>query len=422
MKVLLVGGGGREHALAWKIAQSPRLTKLYVAPGNPGTAELGENVPIEATDTSALVAFAKEKKIDLTLVGPEDPLADGIVDRFKSAGLRIFGPTASAARLEADKAFAKQLMRQYSVPTAEARVFTDARAALIYLDSREEPPVIKAAGLAKGKGVIVCGTMDEARGAVRDIMQKKVFGDAGDTLIIEERLTGQELSILAFVDGHHINIMETCQDHKPIGDGDTGPNTGGMGAYSPVPIVTAKMHRRIESEILVPIVDAMIRTSNPYRGCLYAGLMLTPAGPKVIEFNCRFGDPETQPLMMRLKTDLLDVLDAAVENKLDTVQMDWDDRAAVCVVMASGGYPGEYEKGIPITGLDDVKDEADVQVFHAGTKEVDGQMLTNGGRVLSVTGLGKDIADAQEKAYGAVSKIYWQGVRFRKDIGDKALK
>ena len=422
MNILIVGGGGREHALAWKIAQSRLCDKLYFAPGNTGTTETGENLPIQAEDIPGVVAAAKGKNIDLVVVGPEDPLAAGMVDVVRAAGIMCFGPVAEGARLEADKAFAKELMRSASIPTAEARIFTDVRAARDYVLSREHGVVVKAAGLAKGKGVFVCPEPYMAVKPMEQMMIEKVFGDAGKTVVVEELLTGQEASILALCDGRNIYMLEACQDHKPIGDGDTGPNTGGMGAYSPTPIIDEEVTGKIEREVLVPIVDAMRRSFGRYEGCLYAGLILTPAGPKVLEFNCRFGDPETQPLMMRYKSDLVEAMVATCEHKLDEIEIEWDPRPAVCVVMASGGYPGPYEKGNEITGIAEAEAIGDVKVFHAGTAMQDGKVVTAGGRVLGVTALGDTIADAQRRAYQAVDKIRFKDAYFRRDIADKALK
>ncbi len=422
MKILVVGGGGREHALAWKIKQSPQCTKLLCAPGNAGTAKLGTNVGTGAEDIDGLLKLATDQKIDLTVVGPEAPLCEGIVDRFEAEGLRVFGPCAAAAKLEGDKAYAKTVMRQVAVPTAEARIFEDFKSAYDYVATRDEPLVVKASGLAAGKGVIVCDQPSEALLALERVMKDREFGAAGDTVVVEERLEGQEASILAFVDGRSIYVMESSQDHKAIGEGDTGPNTGGMGAYSPAPIVTDAMMAQIEREVLVPVVDAMNREGVPYKGVLYAGLMLTPGGPKVLEFNCRFGDPEAQPVLMRLKSDLVEVMDAVIDGKLDQVGLEWDSRPTVCVVMASGGYPGSYEKGKVITGLDEAGAIDDVVVFHAGTKLDDGQVVTSGGRVLGVTALGTDIADAKQRAYQAVDKIHFDGAYCRRDIADKAIK
>ena len=422
MKILLAGGGGREHALAWKIAQSESCEKLYCAPGNPGTAEVGENLPLQAEDVPAVIAAAKQHGVELVVVGPEDPLAAGITDAVRAAGMMCFGPVAAGARIEADKAYAKELMRSAAIPTPEARIFTELRPARDYVLSREQGVVVKAAGLAKGKGVFVCPEPHMAVRPLEQMMQEKIFGQAGETVVVEELLTGQEASILALCDGRNIYPLEASQDHKPIGDGDTGPNTGGVGAYSPTPVVDEEMMGRIEREILVPAVDAMRRSFGAYEGCLYAGLMFTPAGPKVLEFNCRFGDPEAQPLVMRLRGDLVEAMVATCRHQLDKVKLDWDPRPAVCVVMASGGYPGSYEKGFEITGIDQAEALGDVKVFHAGTAVADGKLVTSGGRVLGVTALGETIADAQRRAYQAVDKIRWQGCYFRRDIADKAIR
>jgi phosphoribosylamine--glycine ligase len=422
MNVLLIGNGGREHAIAWKLAQSKDLDKLYIASGNPGTARCGQNVPIKAEDTDKLLTFARENRVGLVVVGPEDPLAAGIVDAFESAGINAFGPAAAAARLEADKAFAKQLMRSASIPTAEARTFDRFADAKAYIATRDEAVVVKAAGLAKGKGVFVCDDPADGILAAEKIMCDKIFGPAGDKIIVEDKLLGEEASILAFVDGRNIYVMESSQDHKPIGDGDTGPNTGGMGAYSPAPVVTEEIMSQITREILVPVVDSMNRNGTPYKGVLYAGIMITPAGPRVLEFNVRFGDPETQPILMRLKSDLLQVCLAVCKGTLEDVTLRWDPRPAVCVVMASGGYPDNYQKGKKITGLDEAEQIQDVIVFHAGTKTQNGDIVTDGGRVLGVTALGQTIADAKIRAYQAVEKIKFEGAYYRRDIAGKAIK
>jgi len=422
MKVLLIGSGGREHAIAWKLSKSKKLTKLYCAPGNPGTAQFGENVDIADTDVEALVEFAQGADIGLAIIGPEDPLAAGAVDAFEAVGIKAFGPAGKAAQLEADKAFAKEIMRANSIPTAESRIFTNFADAKAYIASRDEAVVIKAAGLAKGKGVFVCDEPSEGILAAEQIMVDRIFGDAGDTVIVEDKLLGQEVSILAFVDGRSIFVMETSQDHKPIGEGDTGPNTGGMGAYSPAPIVTDKLMDQIVKEILVPTIDGMMRNETPYRGILYAGLMLTHGGPRTLEYNVRFGDPETQPILMRMKGDLLEVMLAVCDGKLDKINIQWDPRPAVCVVMSSGGYPGDYEKGKVIEGLDEAAKMKGVMVFHAGTAKQDGRVVTNGGRVLGVTALGDTIAEAQARAYEAVDAIRFEGAYCRRDIADKALK
>ena len=422
MDVLLIGSGGREHAMAWKLKQSPQLGKLYIAPGNAGTAQCGQNVAIRDNDVAALANFAREKNVGLVIVGPEEPLAAGVVDAMEAAGIKAFGPNAAAAQLEADKAFSKQLMRSAAISTAEGRIFdrfTDAKA---YIASRDEPVVIKAAGLAKGKGVIVCDDPADGILAAEKIMVDRIFGDAGDRIVVEDKLLGEEASILAFVDGRSIYVMESAQDHKPIGDGDTGPNTGGMGAYSPAPVITDDMMSRITREILVPIVDGMNRNGTPYKGVLDAGLMITSGGPRVLEFNVRFGDPETQPILMRLQSDLLEVCLAVCDGRLEEVFLKWDPRPAVCVVMASGGYPGHYEKGKVIHGLEHASELQDVMVFHAATKQQNGDIVTDGGRVLGVTALGATIAAAKARAYGAVDRIQFEGAYYRHDIADKAIQ
>jgi phosphoribosylamine--glycine ligase len=422
MNVLLIGNGGREHALAWKLADSPSVSSLFIAPGNPGTAQVGTNVPIGVMDFDKLEKFARENQIDLVVIGPEDPLAAGLADRMIAAGFRVFGPSKAAAQLEADKWFAKELMRQQAVPTAEARSFTDARAAEEYVKTHGGSCVVKAAGLAKGKGVSVCAKPDDAIAAIRSIMKDRIFGDAGTRVVIEEKLSGPECSILAFVDRKNIYIMESAQDHKPIFDGDTGPMTGGMGAYSPTPVVTEKMLTDIERQIFVPVVDGLIRDDIQFKGILYAGLMLTPNGPKVLEFNCRFGDPETQPLMMRLKSDLFEAMMAVAEGKLDKITLKWDPRPALCVVASSKGYPGKTETGQEITGIEDADAMGDVKVFHAGTKSVGDKVVADGGRVLAVTALGKTIAEAQKRAYAAMEKVRFEGMHYRRDIGHWAIK
>ncbi|TWU64925.1 Phosphoribosylamine--glycine ligase [Crateriforma conspicua] len=429
MKVLVVGGGGREHALAWKIGQSPRVETVYVAPGNAGTAIDAVNVPIPATDIPALIDFAKTESIDLTVVGPEAPLVAGIVDQMNDAGLRVFGPSAAAAELEGSKVFCKNLLHSADIPTADYRTFRDAGDATRYIKDRYSEPgdsvsvVVKADGLAAGKGVIVCSTREEALDAIDRIAGRREFGEAGKELIIEERLTGQEASVLAITDGETIVTLPAAQDHKPAHDGDTGPNTGGMGAYCPTPIVDEALMAKVESDVLVPIVHAMKRARRPFKGVLYAGLMLTPAGPKVLEFNVRFGDPECQPLLMRLQSDLVDVIEAAVDGRLGEIEdLKWDPRPSICVVMASEGYPGDYEKGRPISGLEQAAELEDVKVFHAGTDVVDGQVVNTGGRVLGVTAVGDSISKAKLQAYTAVKHIRWQGAWCRKDISDKALR
>jgi phosphoribosylamine--glycine ligase len=422
MDVLLVGSGGREHAIAWKLAQSKKLGKLYVAPGNAGTKRCGTNVPIRAEKKDELVGFARQNKIGLVVVGPEDPLAGGLVDALEEASIKAFGPSAGAARLEADKAFAKQLLRSSAISSAEGRIFDRFSDAKAYIASRDEAVVVKAAGLAKGKGVFVCDDPADGILAAEKIMCDRIFGSAGDRIVVEDKLLGEEASILAFVDGRNIYVMESSQDHKPVGDGDTGPNTGGMGAYSPAPVVTEALMNQITREILVPVVDGMNRHGTPYKGVLYAGLMITAGGPRVLEFNVRFGDPETQPILMRLKSDLLEVCQAVCDGTLNRITLRWDPRPAVCVVMASGGYPGDYEKGKKITGLGDAERMQEVVVFHAGTAVRDGDIVTNGGRVLSVTAMGQTIADAKARAYEAVDKIRFDGAYCRRDIAEKAIK
>ena len=423
MKILVVGNGGREHTLVWKLKQSPSVTQVFCAPGNAGTGLDGTNVDIKATDIPRLIKFATAEKIDLTVIGPEGPLVAGIVDEFQKAGLRVFGPTKQAAELEGSKKFAKELMKKASIPTAEYRVFRNAAEAISYVDEKEntERFVIKADGLAAGKGVVVCMSKDEARKAIKRILIHKDFGEAGEQIVIEEFLVGEEASLLAFVDGTTIVPLEAAQDHKAAFDGDTGPNTGGMGAYSPTPVITPELTDLVVEKILIPIVHEMKKDGRAFCGCLYAGLMLTNQGPKVVEFNARLGDPETQAVLMRLKSDLAQVLYAAADGKLDTIEpLEWDPRPSVCVVMASAGYPGDYEKGKPLRGLDEAALVPDTKVFHAGTIKRGDQIVNDGGRVLGVTALGDSLADAKLKAYQAVKCIRWEGAWCRKDISDKA--
>lgn len=424
MNVLIVGSGGREHALAWKLNQSPHVERVFVAPGNAGTAIGSVNVDVAADDFPRLIKFAQHNNVGLSVIGPEAPLAAGIVDAFQEAGLRVFGPSKAAAELEASKVFCKNLLRQADVPSSEYRVFRDPENAIKYLIDREDVPlVVKADGLAAGKGVIVCDEREAAIDAVKRIGRDKEFGAAGNQIIIEERLVGQEASVLAITDGRTIVTLAPAQDHKRAGDGDTGPNTGGMGAYSPTPLVSNELLSEVEEKILVPTVHAMKRGRRPFRGVLYAGLMLTERGPKVLEYNVRFGDPECQPILMRLRSDLFELLDAAVDQRLDEIDpLEWDPRPAVCVVMASAGYPGSYERGLPVRGLDEAAKLEDVQVFHAGTTVAGGEVVTNGGRVLGATALGKNISAAKLNAYSAVKAIRWPGAWCRKDISDKALK
>ncbi|HZL88624.1 MAG TPA: phosphoribosylamine--glycine ligase [Pirellulaceae bacterium] len=428
MNVLVVGSGGREHALAWKLKQSPRIERVFVAPGNAGTAADATNVAISADDIAGLIKFAQQNRVDLTIVGPEAPLVAGIVDAFQAARLRIFGPSKAAAQLEGSKVFCKNLLHSANVPTAEFHVFRDAQSATRFVQDRFPDPnqhvplVVKADGLASGKGVVVCSTQSQALEAIDRIALKREFGTAGKQIVIEERLNGQEVSILAITDGRTILTLPPAQDHKPAYDGDTGPNTGGMGAYCPAPLVDDAMLGWIEEHILVPTVHTMKRSRQPFKGVLYAGLMVTHQGPKVLEYNVRFGDPECQPLLMRLQTDLVDVLEATIDGRLDELPpLAWDSRPGVCVVMASEGYPGNYETGKVISGLEDAAQLPDVKVFHSGTKIVDGQIVTSGGRVLAVTALGNNIATAKFQAYTAVKCIRWPGAWCRKDISDKAL-
>jgi phosphoribosylamine--glycine ligase len=421
MKVLVVGGGGREHALVWKIAQSPRVTNVYCAPGNAGISELAEIVTIKANDLRGLLDFALKAKIDLTVVGPEEPLNLGIVDLFESKGLAIFGSNRKAAEIEGSKAFAKEIMKKYHIPTASFETFENPREAVAYIRKQGAPIVVKADGLAAGKGVMVCKTVEEAIRSVEQIMVEKMFGEAGKRVVVEECLTGEEASYIAFTDGNSILPMASSQDHKPIFDGDQGPNTGGMGAYSPAPVVTDEVHEQIMEKILRPMIQGMWEEGRPYRGVLYAGLMINNGQPKVLEFNARFGDPETQPALIRMRGDIVPILEACMKGTLSQYRIEWDERAAVCVVMASKGYPGDYEKGKAIKGLQEVSRMKDVVVFHAGTASKDGQIVTNGGRVLGVTGLGEDIPRAIERSYEAVKKISWEGAHYRTDIGQKAL-
>ncbi|GAB5073699.1 phosphoribosylamine--glycine ligase [Citrobacter sedlakii] len=425
MKVLVIGNGGREHALAWKAAQSPKVETVYVAPGNAGTAlePTLQNVAISATDIPALLNFAQSEKIDLTIVGPEAPLVMGVVDTFRAAGLKIFGPTEGAAQLEGSKAFTKDFLARHHIPTAEYQNFTDVEPALAYLREKGAPIVIKADGLAAGKGVIVAMTLEEAEAAVQDMLAGNAFGDAGHRIVIEEFLDGEEASFIVMVDGEHVLPMATSQDHKRVGDGDTGLNTGGMGAYSPAPVVTDEVHQRTMERIIWPTVKGMAAEGNTYTGFLYAGLMIDKQGnPKVIEFNCRFGDPETQPIMLRMKSDLVELCLAACESKLDAQKSEWDKRASLGVVMAAGGYPGDYRNGDVIHGLP-LEDVADGKVFHAGTKLADDeQVVTSGGRVLCVTALGDTVAEAQKRAYALMTDIRWDDCFCRHDIGWRAIE
>ena len=419
MNILILGSGGREHAIARALAKSPRMKKLFTLPGNSGTAALGTNIAGDPCDLALVTSIARRESIDLVIVGPEDPLAAGIVDGLEAAGVRVFGPRAAAAKLETDKAFAKQIMRQHAVPTAEARVFDDFELARQYIETRDDALVVKAAGLAKGKGVIVCDDPAQALLAAERIMVKRVFGDAGATIVVEERLHGREVSLMALVDGRTMYLLETAQDYKRLGDGDTGPNTGGMGSVSPAPPLDEAMLTHIQSQILVPTIDALLRNGIEYRGVLYTGLMLTAGGPKVLEFNCRFGDPETQVLMMRLKSDAIDLFDAATSGRLDQIDIAWDERAAVCVVLAADGYPETAKTGDPISGLPDDGLDSDVAVFHAGARRLGQRVVTNGGRVLGVTAVGATQAEARERAYATARQIHFDGMQMRGDIGSE---
>ena len=423
MKILVIGGGGREHALAWKLAQSPRVARVYVAPGNAGTAlePKVENVAIAAEDVEALARFAADRAVDFTLVGPEGPLVAGLVDRFEAQSLPVFGPRRGAAQLEGSKHFAKAFMARHGIPAAGFAAFTELQPALAHLRRQSLPIVVKADGLAAGKGVIVAATLAEAEAAVRDMLAGNAFGSAGHRVVIEEFLAGEEASFIVMVDGEQVLPMATSQDHKRVGDGDTGPNTGGMGAYSPAPVVTAAVHDRVMAEIIRPTVRGMAAEGNRYRGFLYAGLMITPDGaPRVIEYNCRFGDPETQPILLRLRSDLADLVQAALAGRLAAVAADWDPRPALGVVLAAAGYPGEYRKGDVIHGLPEQPDP-DLKVFHAGTRLQAGDVVTSGGRVLCVTALGNSVQAAQARAYACVRAIRWEGGFCRSDIGYRAI-
>ena len=416
MRVLVIGGGGREHALVWKITQSPKVTQVFCAPGNAGTAVIAKNVSIPADQIDQLLQFAQENEIGLTVVGPEQPLVMGIVDRFQEKGLRIFGPSARAAELEGSKAFSKNIMKKYDLLTAKYETFTSHEKAILYVDKENGPIVVKASGLAAGKGVILCRNAEEGRNAVDTIMKDKSFGSAGDEVVIEEFLEGQEVSVLAFTDGNTVLLMDSAQDHKAALDGDQGPNTGGMGAYSPAPVFTDLLRQKVRDNIMFPLVRAMKAEGRPYQGIIYAGLMLTKLGPKILEFNARFGDPETQPLLVRMESDIVPLFEACIDGILEQCDLKWKPETSVCVVMAAKGYPGSYEKGKEISGLDEAGALPDVVVFHAGTKGEGGKVLTNGGRVLGITATGPDTPSAIAKAYEAVNKIKWDGIHYRKDI------
>ncbi len=421
MKVLVIGSGGREHALVWKLSQSRHVDRIYCMPGNAGIAEIAECIDVN-NDFQALLDFVKYEWIDLTIVGPEEPLSKGIVDLFEKEGRKIIGPTMEASMLEASKVFAKDFMRRYGIPTAEYRVFTSYLHAEDYIRVKGAPIVVKADGLAAGKGVFVARTIDEAMDALRLIMKERIFGDAGERVVIEECLEGEEASFMAFCDGKTIIPMVSSQDHKRVFDNDEGPNTGGMGAYSPAPVITEEVERKVINKIMIPAIRGMRAEGIKYKGILYAGLMIKDGTPYVLEFNCRFGDPETQPVLSRLKTDLVDISFAIIEERLSEIAIEWRPEASVCVVLASKGYPGKYEKGKVIKGLDRLKDMENLYVFHAGTRFNNGDVVTSGGRVLGVTAIGKDIAEARNRVYDAIKEIQFEGMHFRKDIALKALK
>ena len=416
MNILVIGSGGREHALAWKLRQSLHAERIFCAPGNAGTAEVGENVAIPASDLEALVRFAKENHIDLTVVGPDDPLAAGVVDLFTAEKLRAFGPTKSAARIEASKIFAKQLMRAQKIPTAEARTFSDSSEALRYCEKAQFPVVIKADGLALGKGVIIAADATTARSTVDEMMNQRRFGQAGQRIVVEEFLRGTECSLHALVDGKNYLLLQSARDHKRALDGDHGPNTGGMGAFSPANNWNSKLQSQFEAEIMRPMLRGFLQERIQFRGLLYPGLIITSEGPRVLEFNCRFGDPETQALLPRMKSDLLPLLEATIDGKIEDCSIEWDTRAAVTVVLASAGYPGKYETGKSISGLEEAAKLKDVQIFHAGTKRANGEVKTSGGRVLAVTALGATVEDARTRAYEAVSRIHFENCHYRRDI------
>ncbi len=416
MKILVVGSGGREHTIIWKLCQSPKVTEIHCAPGNGGIAELAKCIPIKATDIAGIVDYAHREAFDLVVVAPDDPLYMGLVDALHQSGIRAFGPTAAGARLEGSKVYAKHLMKKYGIPTAQYEVFDDFVAAFEYVNSCALPVVVKADGLALGKGVIICNTADEAKAALDDIMNKNLFGEAGNSVVIEEFMQGPEVSVLAFCDSKTILSMASAQDHKRVFDNDQGPNTGGMGTFSPSPKYTDGVRKTVEETIIHRTVEALQAENVEFNGVLYFGLMLTENGPKLLEYNARFGDPEAQVVLPRMKNDLLDVMDAVIDGRLNDITLKWDERSAVCVVMASGGYPGAYTKGLPISGLSDVKDAV---VFHAGTTLEDGDYVTAGGRVLGVTALGQNIAEARSIAYGEVAKIRFDGAQYRTDIGLK---
>ena len=417
MKVLIVGSGGREHAIAWKVAQSPRVEKIYCAPGNAGIEEYAQCVDIGAMEFEKLAAFAKEEQIDLTVIGMDDPLVGGVVDVFEREGLRVFGPRKNAAVLEGSKAFSKDLMKKYGIPTAAYENFTDPKEALAYLETAKFPIVLKADGLALGKGVLICQDLEEAKAGVREIMEDKKFGSAGNTMVIEEFMTGREVSVLSFVDGKTIKTMTSAQDHKRAMDGDQGLNTGGMGTFSPSPFYTPEVDAFCREHIYQPTVDAMAKEGRPFKGVIFFGLMLTADGPRVLEYNARFGDPEAQVVLPRMKNDIVDVFEACIDGTLDQIDLQFEDNAAVCVVLASEGYPVSYEKGFPIRGLENFKDKDGYYVFHAGTKKKDGQIVTNGGRVLGVVAKGEDLKKARANAYEAIKLVEFDNKYYRHDIG-----
>ena len=417
MKVLIVGSGGREHAIAWSVAKSPKVTKIYCAPGNAGIAEYAECVNIGAMEFDKLVAFAKENEIDLTIIGMDDPLVGGVVDAFEAEGLRVFGPRKNAAILEGSKAFSKDLMKKYNIPTAAYENFDDPQKALEYLETAKFPIVLKADGLALGKGVLICNTLEEAKAGVQEIMLDKKFGDSGNTMVIEEFMTGREVSVLSFVDGKTIKTMTSAQDHKRAGDGDTGLNTGGMGTFSPSPFYTKEVEDFCNKYVYQATVDAMAAEGRPFTGIIFFGLMLTADGPRVLEYNARFGDPEAQVVLPRMKNDIIEVIEACLEGKLDEVDLQFEDNAAVCVVLASEGYPVKYEKGIPISGFENFKDKDGYYCFHAGTKFDGDQIVTNGGRVLGITAKGSDLKEARKNAYAATEWISFSNKYMRHDIG-----
>ncbi len=422
MKFLVIGGGGREHAIVWKLSRSRHVDKIYCTPGNAGISEIAECIDIATSDFDALLDFVKYEWVDLTIVGPEDPLSKGIVDAFEREGRRILGPNRKAAQLESSKVFAKDFMKRYGIPSAEYRTFSSYVHAEDYVRMKGTPIVIKADGLAAGKGVFVAANIDEAMKALKLIMKERIFGEAGDRVVVEECLAGEEASFMAFCDGKTLRPMASSQDHKRIFDGDKGPNTGGMGAYSPAPIVTKEMEAEVMEKVMWPVLRGLKAEGIVYKGVLYAGLMIRNGSPYVLEFNCRMGDPETQPVLSRMETDLADVAFAICDGKLSEMEMQWLPDASVCVVLASKGYPGNYEKGRAIKGLEDLKGRKDVQVFHAGTAFNNNSVVTSGGRVLGVTALGKDIRDARDKAYEAIEKIHFEGMHYRRDIAERALK